>query len=132
MSEPKVVASYPNRRLQKRYTAPADAEAALKFRYPAPNGELFEAKLRDISLSGLSLLLPSEIPGIQTGDILRGMEVRVARKTFRGDLLVMHVTPANEPGATCGGLFYPDGDEDLITIRLVVRALDVQSHGRRP
>jgi hypothetical protein len=130
MSEPKVVASYPNRRLQKRYSAPADAESSLKFCYPAPNGQPFEARLRDISLSGLSLVLPAELPGIQTGDILRGMEVRVARKTFRGDLLVMHVTPANEPGAICGGLFYPDGDEDLITIRLVVRALDAQSVGR--
>jgi hypothetical protein len=130
MSEPKVVASYPNRRLQKRFSTPADAEASLKFRHPAPNGQQFDARLRDISLSGLSLILPSEIPGIQTGDILRGMEVRVARKTFRGDLLVMHVTPANEPGAICGGLFYPDGDEDLITIRLVVRALDAASQAR--
>jgi hypothetical protein len=127
MSEPKVVASFSNRRLQKRYSTPADTDANLTFRYPGPNGQPFDAKLRDISLSGLSLVLPAELPGIQTGDILRGMEVRVARKTFRGDLLVMHVTPANEAGAICGGLFYPDGDEDLITIRLVVRALDAQS-----
>jgi hypothetical protein len=124
MAESRIVASFRNRRLQKRYTAPVGAEGSLRFRYPAPNGELFDVKLRDISLSGLSLILPSEIPGIQTGDILRGMEVRVARKTFRGDLLVMHVTPANEPGAVCGGLFYPDGDEDLITIRLIVKALE--------
>jgi len=130
MSEPKAVASYTNRRLQKRYSTPADTEASLRFRYPAPNGEQFDARLRDISLSGLSLVLPAELPGIQAGDILRGMEARVARKSFRGDLLVMHITPANESGAVCGGLFYPDGDEDLITIRLVVRALDAASHGR--
>jgi hypothetical protein len=124
MAEPKIAASYRNRRLQKRYTTPAGADGSLKFTYPAPNGEVFDAKLRDISLSGLSLILPSEIPGIQTGDILRGMEVRIARKTFHGDLLVMHVTPDNEPGAVCGGLFYPEGDEDLITIRLIVKALE--------
>ena len=124
MGEPKIVAPYRNRRLQKRYTTPAGTEAHLKFRYPAPNGSLFEVRLRDISLSGMSLLIPAEPPEIQTGDMIRGIEARVAQKTFRGDLLVMHLTPANVPGAICGGLFYPDGDEDLITIRLVVRALD--------
>lgn len=36
----------------------------------------------------------------------------------------MHVSPASEAGIVCGGLFYPEGDEDLITIRLVVRALE--------
>jgi hypothetical protein len=125
MGEPKIVAPFRNRRLQRRYPMPAGTESSLRFRYPAPNGDLFDARLRDVSLSGLSLFIPAELPGIQAGDIIRGIEVRVAHKTFRGDLLVMHLTPANEPGAVCGGLFYPDGDEDLITIRLVVRALDV-------
>lgn len=126
MAEPTIVASYPNRRLQKRYTVSPDVGATLLFRYPAPSGRHFEARLRDISLSGLSLVLPDELPGIEPGDIVKGIEVRVARKTFHGDLLVMHLTPANEPGAICGGLFYPDGDEDLITIRLVVKALDAE------
>jgi hypothetical protein len=73
------------------------------------------------------MTLPDELVGIQVGDIVKGIEAQVARKQFRGDLLVMHVTPANEPNAVCGGLFYPEGDEDLITIRLVVRALEVAS-----
>lgn len=124
MAESKIVATFPNRRLQKRYTVPADADASLKFHNPAPNGEPINARLRDISLSGMSLVLMNEIKGIRTGDMVRGIEARVARKTFHGDLLVMHVTPANEPGAVCGGLFYPEGDEDLITIRLVVKALE--------
>ena len=92
--------------------------------YPAPDGPNVEACLRDISLSGLSLTLPQELVGIELGDIVRGIEAEVARKTFHGDLLVMHVTPVNEAGALCGGLFYPETDEDLITIRLVVRALE--------
>jgi len=39
----------------------------------------------------------------------------------------MHVSPPDGHCAVCGGLFYPEGDEDLITIRLVVRALEASS-----
>ena len=127
MAESKIAATYPNRRLERRHPLPSDAGAALFFRYPSPNGRSLEVRLRDVSLSGLSMLLPEELAGIQIGDIVKGIEARVARKTFRGDLLVMHVTPSNQPGAICGGLFYPEGDEDLITIRLVVRALEAAS-----
>jgi len=113
-----------NRRLQPRYPVPADAGAALVFRYPFPNGPVVEARLRDISLSGLSLFLPAALSRVQVGDIVNGIEARVANKSFRGDLLVMHVTRASEPATVCGGLFYPEGDEDLITIRLVLRSLE--------
>jgi len=127
MAEPKTTATFPNRRLQNRFTVPSDAGAALQFRYPSPHGPRLQTRLRDVSLSGLSMTLPEELAGIQAGDIVKGIEAQVARKTFRGDLLVMHVSPANEAGAVCGGLFYPEGDEDLITIRLVVRALEAAS-----
>ena len=73
------------------------------------------------------MTLPAELSGIQAGDIVKAIEARVEGKTFRGDLLVMHVSHANETGAICGGLFYPESDEDLITIRLVVRALEAAS-----
>ena len=127
MAEPKMAAAFPNRRLQNRLAIPADAGAVLHFRYPAQSGMRLEARLRDISLSGLSMTLPEELSGIQAGDIVKAIEARVAGKTFRGDLLVMQVSPANETGSACGGLFYPEGDEDLITIRLVVRALEASS-----
>lgn len=124
MSVRKAAAPYVNRRLQKRYTLAPDSGADVRFSHPYPNGLAMQAPLRDISLSGLSIVLPSEIPAAEVGVIVKGVSVRVNRKTFRGDLLIMHLTPANEPGAICGGLFYPEGDEDLITIRLVVKALD--------
>jgi len=73
------------------------------------------------------MVLPAELTEVQAGDIVRGIEARVARKAFRGDLLVMHVTTSSEAGPICGGLFYPEGDEDLITIRMVVRALEAAS-----
>ena len=127
MSEPKLTSAFPNRRLQNRYTLPAEAGATLQFCHPPPHGPQLETRLRDVSLSGISMALPAELSEVQAGDIVRGIEARVARKTFRGDLLVMHVTNAGEAGPICGGLFYPEGDEDLITIRLVVRALEAAS-----
>ena len=127
MAEPKVAPSFLNRRLQHRFTIPADSEASLQFRYPEKHGPRLEARLRDISLSGLSMTLPAELSAVQPGDIVKAIEARVLGKTFRGDLLVMHVSPANASGVACGGLFYPEGDEDLITIRLVVRALEAVS-----
>ncbi len=122
-----MAATQSNRRLQHRFTIPPDAGAVLLFRFPGQHGMRLEARLRDISLSGLSMSLPEELAGVQTGDIVKAIEARVAGKTFRGDLLVMHVSAAGETGVVCGGLFYPEGDEDLITIRLVVRALEAAS-----
>lgn len=127
MAEPRIAATYSNRRLQQRFTIPCDSGAVLHFRYPTQPGTRIEARLRDISLSGLSMTLPEELAGVQAGDIVKAIEALVAGKTFRGDLLVMHVSTANETGAVCGGLFYPESDEDLITIRLVIRALEAAS-----
>jgi hypothetical protein len=127
MAEPKMAPSFSNRRLQHRFSIPPDAGSELHFRYPAQHGPRLKARVRDISLSGLSMTLPEELAGVQVGDIVKAIEARVAGKTFRGDLLVMHISSANESGAVCGGLFYPEGDEDLITIRLVVRALEAAS-----
>ena len=124
MSESRAAAPFRNRRLQRRYNLAPDAGARLRFRHPAPMGVPYDLPVRDISLSGLSLVLPSDFPEMQAGDMIRGIEVRVCRKVFHGDLLVMHVTPVQEFGGVCGGLFYPEGDEDLITVRLVIKALD--------
>ena len=117
-------ASFRNRRLQKRYPLPADVGATLKFCHPGVEGPAFTASVRDVSLSGLSFILPSEIPGLSVGSIVRGVEASIVGRCFRGDLLAMHLTPGNFGGSACGGLFYPESDEDLITIRLVVRALE--------
>lgn len=124
MAETKPVPSYPNRRLQRRYPLAPDMPSSVRFRHPERGGQAVDVPVRDISLSGISLVLPSELPGLQIGDILRGVEGHVQGRRFSGDLLVMHMTPGNEPGAICGGLFYPESDEDLITIRLVVRMLE--------
>lgn len=129
MSETRAAQPYRNRRLQRRYAVAPESGAILSFRHPAPAGPHYEARLRDISLSGLSMVLPHDFPDAEAGDIVKGIEVRVVRKTFHGDLLIMHVTPIHDddPVRICGGLFYPEGDEDLITVRLVVKALEAVS-----
>jgi hypothetical protein len=127
MSESKAVAPFTNRRLQTRYTLAPDSGATLSFRYPAPAGAPFSARLRDISLSGMSMSIPDGLPELEPGDMIKGIAVRVARKSFQGDLLVMHVTPIQDAGGVCGGLFYPEGDEDLITVRLVIKALEAET-----
>lgn len=124
LAEPKVAASFVNRRLQKRYPVEADPDARLDFHHPAPHGPGYSVRVRDVSLSGLSFQLHAEIPSLHVGGIVGGVDAQIAGKTFRGDLLVMHLTPGNSSGAACGGLFYPESDEDLITIRLVVRDLE--------
>jgi hypothetical protein len=127
MAEPKMTAPFTNRRLQNRFNLPPETDATLQFNYPTPNGPRLATRMRDISLSGLSMMLPQELADVQAGDIVSGIEAKVARKSFRGDLLVMHVTSVGATGSVCGGLFYPEADEDLITIRLVVRALEAES-----
>lgn len=127
MAEIKPVASSRNRRLQRRFPLLADSGSRLSFRFPSKGGEPLEASVRDISLSGVSIVLPCTLAGLAVGDVIAGVDACVAEKSFRGDLLVMHVSPQNEPGAICGGLFYPETDEDLITIRLIVRQLESAS-----
>ena len=124
MSETRAAAPYRNRRLQRRYNLAPETGARLSFCHPAPMGIPYDLPVRDISLSGLSLVLPVDFPEMQAGDMIKSIEVHVLRKVFRGDLLVMHVTPVQNRGGVCGGLFYPEGDEDLITVRLVIKALD--------
>lgn len=84
MAEPKSAASFPNRRLQNRYAISPETGAVLRFQYPSPHGLRLEARVRDISLSGLSMTLPEELAGIQAGDIVKAIEARIASKTFRG------------------------------------------------
>ena len=126
MAERKVVV-FANRRLQRRHTLGPETRSTLKFRWPAPNGQELTARVRDVSLSGLSMGLPDELVGFEVGDILKGIELHINGKVVHGDLLAMHVTHVEGTGSICGGLFYPQADEDLITIRLIVRALEAES-----
>ncbi len=113
-----------NRRRHNRHPLPSCTEARAEFGYPGPEGHPCSMRVRDLSASGLSMVLAHELPGLEPGSRLDGATVRVGARSFRADLLVMHVTPAPQEGAICGVLLFPAEDDDLLVLREVVAELD--------
>ncbi len=113
-----------NRRHHHRHLLSPAEEARAEFGYPGPDGHPCTMPIRDLSASGLSMVLAHELPGLEPGSRLDGATVRVGRRAFRADLLVMHVTPDSLKGAVCGVLVYPVEDADLLTLRDVIADLE--------
>jgi hypothetical protein len=120
-----------NRRHHNRHVLPPDAAAWAEFGYPDPSGHPCTMRLRDVSASGLSIVLAHELPGLEPGSRLDGATVRIGARAFRADLLVMHVTPGPWEGAVCGALLYPAEDDDLLMLREVIDDLEVCSAAGR-
>lgn len=115
-----------NRRHHNRLALPAGAAARVEFGYPDPDGHPCTMPLRDVSASGLSIVLAHELPGLEPGSRLDGAAVRIGKRAFRADLLVMHVTPGPWEGAVCGALVYPVEDDDLLTLRAMIAELETR------
>lgn len=113
-----------DRRSIDRHRLPEDSGAHVVLQDPGRRGLDGLLALRDVSFSGLSVILDREMPGLEVGDCLRGVEVRAMGRTFRGELLVMHLTPDASQGSVCGGFFYPSTDDDLLELRALVLALE--------
>jgi len=113
-----------NRRKADRHALPPDSGASVSFRWPDRRGAEMTLPLRDVSKAGLSFFLGSEMPGLDIGECLRGFEVRGLGHVFRGELLVMHITPKAGATGLVGGLFYPASDDDLLRMRDLVRHLE--------
>lgn len=113
-----------DRRSLDRHRLPEDSGAHVVLRDPRRQELEGILALRDVSFSGLSVILDREMPGLDVGDCLQGVEVRAMGRTFHGELLVMHLTPDRSQGSVCGGLFYPTTDDDLLELRALVLALD--------
>jgi hypothetical protein len=116
-----------NRRRQSRHVLTFDPAGRAEFGYPDPGGHPCSMPLRDMSASGLSIVLAHEMPGLEAGSRLDGATIRVGKREFRADLLVMHVTPGPSEGAVCGALVYPAEDSDLLTMREVIADLEARS-----
>lgn len=106
-----------NRRRHPRLKPPREANARVEFGYPQPDGHRCSMPLRDLSPSGLSFALSKELPGLEVGSCIEQVTIHFGPKQMRGDLLLMHMTPDNCEGALCGALFYPVGDEDILTLQ---------------
>ena len=110
------------RRSHPRY--PLDADGWLEFGYPRPEDPPCVLELRDMSQGGLAFVLRQELPGLDVGDSIDQVEVRIGDRVVRGNLLVMHFTPDASAGSVCGALFYPGEDVDLLTLRAILRDLE--------
>ena len=113
-----------NRRRNHRHPLAPERTACAELRFPQPNGEVLSLRLRDVSLGGISVVLAETLPGLEVGDTIKGIDCVLEGRRVRGDLLVMHLTPGNDPGAVCGGLFYPASDDDLLLLRGIVEELE--------
>lgn len=113
-----------SRRTLDRHRVSDRHPSSAEFRWPERRGATFPARVRDVSFAGLSLQVSDDLPGLEIGVTLKGLQVVVDGIRFRGELLVMHLTPSPESGSVCGGLFYPAGDADVLALRKVVRRLE--------
>lgn len=115
-----------NRRGQRRYSVSGTDEARVEFVFPAPHGRTFQLPLTNISSSGLSFRFDeNDLVGLEEGAALSDAVVRVGACTIRGELLVMHVTPATDSRQVCGALFYPSTDTDLVKLKSLVTGMEV-------
>lgn len=112
------------RRRYPRFPLEEATGSRIEFEFPRPGCGWLCMRLRDLSQSGLSFVLSHELPGLSVGDSLDGVQIRVDGRQIRGDLLVMHLSPDASAGSVCGALFYPIEDEDVLTLREVIRALE--------
>lgn len=111
------------RRRTDRHRFESGTATAFRFRFPDEDGAVFESSVRDISGSGLSFLVVPGLPTLEAGDLLREVVVEAGSEPIRGEMVVLHVTPQFEPGAVCGGLFYPKSDDDLLAVRRLCASL---------
>jgi hypothetical protein len=112
-----------DRRRTDRFRLEPESRAPFRFRFPDEDGRLFESNVRDISGSGVSFFIVPGLPTLEAGDLLRDVEVELGAEPIRGEMVVLHVSPQFEPGAVCGGLFYPKTDDDLLAVRRVCAEL---------
>ena len=112
------------RRGHPRYALDPLGDGTLELGYPRPDGFRYIVPLRDISRGGLSFVLRHDLSGLEVGDSIDRVSIRVGRREVRGDLLVMHLTPGTETGSVCGAFFYPENDEDILTLRAILDELE--------
>lgn len=112
-----------DRRRNDRFRFEPASRTTFRFRFPDEDGRLFESNVRDISGAGVSFFVVPGLPTLEAGDLLRDVEVDLGRAPIRGEMVILHVSPQFEPGAVCGGLFYPRSDDDLLAVRRVCAEL---------
>jgi hypothetical protein len=114
------------RRRQRRFALGSASAARVGFEYPSRNGRRYDLPLVNISKSGLSFALAGhdDLAGLDPGTIIPQAAVRIGECSIAGELVLMHLTPDPFSRATCGALFYPASDEDLIKLRSLIAGME--------
>ena len=115
------------RRVARRHAVSKSHHARLEFDYPGPGGKHFDLTLTDLSVSGLSFRCGGELPGLDSGTTLSPVVIRLGKCDIHGDLLVMHVTSGPPSETTCGALFYPAKDADLLKLKSAIAGIEAVS-----
>ncbi len=113
------------KRSTPRFRVPDSSGATVELDFPTGSGRTCNFPIRDLSISGISFLLPEDMASIESGTEFPAVKLRFAQTTLRGDLLVMHASPLSGGRVICGSLFYPASEEDLMKLKSVVAGFEV-------
>lgn len=113
-----------SRRGQPRYAVTIDQGASVAFEHPDMPGRRYELPLADLSVSGISFTVAGDDrPPLDTGATIPGATIRIGEVEIRGELVVMHVTREAGSASTCGALFYPESDSDLLKLKSLLAGM---------
>lgn len=112
------------RRGHRRFRIPDSREAWIGLNFPQPGGKLRRFRLIDISVAGFSFEADAVADALEIGTTLRDATMQIADCTMQGDVLVMHVSDSDD-GLTCGALFYPATDADLVKMKSLIAGLEL-------
>lgn len=111
------------RRAQARYRLPQELNGRVEFQYRYLGDERCNLQLLDLSASGISFVLDTELPYLEIGDRIERVTLLCGKHRLHGDLLVMHMTHRPDVGDVCGGLFFPTCDRYILELQELVRSL---------
>ncbi|ANM30792.1 PilZ domain-containing protein [Moorena bouillonii] len=91
------------------------SEAWIEFGYPRPCDHQCRMRVRDVSVGGISFELEHELPGLGIGTNLDNVVLRIGNLAIKGDVVVMRLTTQSDT-TVCGGIFYPQSDNDSVKL----------------
>ncbi len=116
-----------SRRRQHRYPVSRGKLARVEFAHPGPHGRRYDLDVTNISSSGVSFLFEEtdELTGLEEGTSLPGVVIRIGDCMIHGEMVVMHLTGDTGSRRSCGALFYPATDTDLVQLKGVIAGMEV-------
>jgi hypothetical protein len=108
------------RRKNRRYQLSHNLEPTIEFNHPGPNGVLYNLPVVDLSNAGFAFRINDELTGLEAGSNVDGVVLHMGDIRIEGDLVVIRITPGQ---LTCGALFYPSSDENLLKLRSLITGI---------